>query len=117
SVWSIGERKFGCNFKRRKMIFDSLIGSILMYGAEVWGWKEYEEVERVQEKYVRWVLGVDRHTPGYIVREECKVEKLKIETGKRAVRSEERTNDRLECRILLECLKEVRKDGGKDIWK
>jgi hypothetical protein len=28
------------------------------------GWKEQEEVEKVQEKYLRRVLGVDRETPG-----------------------------------------------------
>jgi hypothetical protein len=52
------------------MMFESMIGSILMYGAEIWGWKEQEEVEKVQEKYLRGVLGVDRESPGYIVREE-----------------------------------------------
>jgi hypothetical protein len=36
--------------------------SILMYGSEIWGLKEQEEVERVQEKYLRWVLEVDRET-------------------------------------------------------
>jgi hypothetical protein len=41
-----------------------------MYGAEMWGWKEQEEVEKVQEQYLREVLGVDRETPGYIGREE-----------------------------------------------
>jgi hypothetical protein len=53
-------------------MFQSLIESILMYGAEIWGWKEQEEVEKVQEKYLRGVLGVDRETPGYLVRKECK---------------------------------------------
>ncbi|KAJ3629649.1 hypothetical protein MTP99_014029 [Tenebrio molitor] len=38
------------------MIFESMVVSMLMYGAEIWGWKEQEEVERVQEKYLRWVL-------------------------------------------------------------
>jgi hypothetical protein len=43
------------------MMFKSMVESILMYGAKIW--KEQVEVERVQEKYLRWVLGVDRETP------------------------------------------------------
>jgi hypothetical protein len=31
------------------MMFESMIERIPMYGAEIWGWKEQEEVERVQE--------------------------------------------------------------------
>jgi hypothetical protein len=34
------------DFRRRMMMFESMI---LMYVAEMWGWKEQEEVERVQE--------------------------------------------------------------------
>jgi hypothetical protein len=30
----------------------------------IWGWKEQEEVEKVQEKHLRRVLGVDKETPG-----------------------------------------------------
>jgi hypothetical protein len=47
-VWGIEERKWGGDFRRRMMI-----GSILMYGAEIWGRKEQEEVEKVQEKYLK----------------------------------------------------------------
>jgi hypothetical protein len=45
-------------------MLESMIESRLMYGAEIWGWKEQEEIEKVQEKYLRGVLGVDRETPG-----------------------------------------------------
>jgi hypothetical protein len=38
-VWGIGDRKWGGNFKRRMMMFESMIESILVYGAEIWGWK------------------------------------------------------------------------------
>jgi hypothetical protein len=54
-----------------------MIESILMYGDEIWGWKGQEEVEKVQGKYARrWVLGVEREMPGYIMREECKRNRL-----------------------------------------
>jgi hypothetical protein len=48
------------------MMFESMIEGISMYGAEIWRWKEQEEVEKVQEKYLRWMLGVDRETPVYL---------------------------------------------------
>jgi hypothetical protein len=38
---------------RRMMMFESMVESILIDGEEIWGWKEQEEVERVQEKYLR----------------------------------------------------------------
>jgi hypothetical protein len=53
-----------------------------MYGAEVWGWKKQKEVEKVQEKYLRGVLGMDRETPSYIVREECKRNRLRVKAGR-----------------------------------
>jgi hypothetical protein len=52
-------------------MFERMVASVLMYLTEIWGWKEQEKVETEEEKYLRWVLGVDREMPDYIVREEC----------------------------------------------
>jgi hypothetical protein len=88
------------------MMFESRIESILMYGAEIWGWKEQEEVEKVQEKYLRGVLGVDRETPGYIVRKECK-------RNKRAAKFEK--DGRKECRTLKGYWREKKKNKEKKV--
>jgi hypothetical protein len=46
---------------------------------------EGEDVEKVQEKYMRRVLGVDRETPDYtIMREKSKRNRLRVKAGKRA---------------------------------
>jgi hypothetical protein len=75
------------------VMFESIVESILMYGAGIWRWKGQEEVERVQENYyLRWVLGVDRETPGYIVREECKRNRLRVKAEKRAAKFEDKIN-------------------------
>jgi hypothetical protein len=66
----------------------------------------------VQEKYFRWVLGVDRETPGYIVREECKKSKLRVKAGKRVAKFEDRMGGREECRILAECYREKKKNAN-----
>jgi hypothetical protein len=56
----------------------------------------------VQEKYLRCVLGVHRETPGYIVREECKRNKLRVKARKRAEKLEDKMDGRVECWILTE---------------
>ena len=44
------------------------------------GWKEYEEIERLHERYIRWTLGLDRCTPWYIVLKERRKERLENKT-------------------------------------
>jgi hypothetical protein len=97
-VWKIEERKRGDDFRRRMMRFESMTESIAMYGAEIWGWKEQEEVEKVQEKYLRGVLGVNRETPA---REECKRNRLRVKAGKGTAKFEGRMDGREKCRILV----------------
>jgi hypothetical protein len=78
----------------RIMMFGTMIKSTLMYGAEIWGWKEQEEVEKVQEKYLSGVLGVDRETAGYIVREECKRNRQRVKARKRVAKFEDKMDGR-----------------------
>jgi hypothetical protein len=48
-VWGIGERKWGGEFWKRMMMFESMEESVLMYGIEIWGWKEQEEMEECKK--------------------------------------------------------------------
>lgn len=45
-------------------MFNVMVKSILLYGIEIWRWKEkYEKrsiLEALQERYIRWILGLDR---------------------------------------------------------
>jgi hypothetical protein len=81
-------------------MFEGMIESKfkLMCGAEIWGWKEQKEVEKVQEKCLREVLGVDRETPDYIVKEECNRNRLRVKAGRRAAKFEDKVDGREECR-------------------
>jgi hypothetical protein len=116
-VWGIGERKWGGDFRRRMMMFEGMVENILMYEAEFWGWKEQEEVEKVQEKYLRWVLGVDRKTPGYIAREECKRNRLRVKAGKRAAKFEDKKERVRDTDGMLKRKeKEYGEEGEKEIY-
>lgn len=65
-------------------LFDRLVWTMIGYEVEIWGWKEREELERLEERYLRWLLGVEGRTPWYLVREELQREKLSVRAGRRA---------------------------------
>lgn len=80
-IWSYGERKFKGDVRWRLKLFDSTVKGVLYYGVEIWGYREWKEIEALQEKYLKWILGLERTTPEYIAREELKRSKLRVETG------------------------------------
>lgn len=61
-VRGIAKRRFGKVWARRLWLFDRLVWAMISYGFEIWGWKERERIERVQERYLRWMLGVSRQS-------------------------------------------------------
>lgn len=69
-VWGTGKKRFRGDWNRRLWLLDRLVWTVMSYGVEIWGWKERERVDRIEEGYMRWVgLGVDGRTPDYLVRE------------------------------------------------
>lgn len=47
-------------------------------------------MESLQERYGKWILELERCTPEYIIREELKMDKNRVQTGKRAMSFESR---------------------------
>ena len=43
-------------------LFDVLVGSVLNYGAEVWGNHEAKDIEILHTKFCRWILNVRKST-------------------------------------------------------
>lgn len=83
-AWSIGERIFKENYKRRMKMFRALVGNVALYGAEIWGWRNEKRIDRIKRKYTKWILDLDRSTPNYILIEEMKMEELSKEALRRA---------------------------------
>lgn len=82
-AWGIGKRRFRGDWGKRIWIFDALVWTVMGYGVEVWDWREREEMEKLQERYLRWMLGVDTGTQGYMIREELQRAKLKSRMSRR----------------------------------
>ncbi|KAJ3625186.1 hypothetical protein MTP99_018748 [Tenebrio molitor] len=72
-------------------------------GAEIWGWKEQEEVEKEKKKiFGRGAKSAQRnaklHSEGRVLRN-----RLRVKSGKRAAKFKDKMDSREECRILTEC--------------
>ena len=68
-TWHIGERLFKKDFGRRTKMFVALVESVAMYGAEIWGWNDERRLDIIKRRYMKWILGLDKVTPNYILRE------------------------------------------------
>ncbi|XP_071642133.1 uncharacterized protein [Temnothorax longispinosus] len=111
-VWGIGKRMWKKDCKRRIWLYDTLIWTVMGYGAKIWGWKERREVEGIHERYLRWTLGVNWRTPGYMVRDELEREKMGARASKRAWKFERKLEEGRGGKIAKKCLEEM-----KERWK
>jgi len=48
--------------------------------------RERERIERMQERYMKWMMGVNWKTLGYMIREELQRDKLRVRAGRRTWR-------------------------------
>ncbi|XP_073968124.1 uncharacterized protein [Bombus fervidus] len=87
------------------MMFGALVESVALFGAEVWGWNMEERLDRIQRRYVKWILGLDMTTPNYILIEECKLTEVKEKALRRATRYEGKAIESKK-ELVKECIKE-----------
>ena len=105
SVWSLGERLFPDNFRIRRQMYNSLVEPCLMYGCELFGMQEQSELEKVQRKYMRWVLGVAPWTRTALLMAETNSTPVYTRTIKRAFSYEHKALHS-SSETLRECMKE-----------
>ncbi|XP_024888003.1 uncharacterized protein LOC112464939, partial [Temnothorax curvispinosus] len=117
-VWGLGERLCKDDFSRRWTLFKYLVKSVMEYGAEIWGWSEKKELEKVMLDYVRWIFRLDFCTPRYVILRELGLEKLKICWGIRAMRFEKRSRGKKDGSLVKACWdeKDTRDKKKKDLY-
>lgn len=71
----MGDRKE--EIRRRleeESLTDKLMWTVMECRVEIWGWEEREEIEKLDKRYLNWLLGVERRTPEHLVREKLQRE-------------------------------------------
>jgi len=57
----------------------------MSYGVEIWGWKEREGMERLEERYLRWIFGLDRRNAGVFDKRRDTERKIERKGGKKSM--------------------------------
>lgn len=68
----------------------SLVEPAFLYGCEETGFCEFEELERIQRKHFKWIMGLGMHTTNAMLMDELKLCPVVDVIGKRAMQFEER---------------------------
>lgn len=76
---------------------------------EIWGWRKRERMERLEKRYLKWVMGLNSRIPGHMIREELQRGKLK--GGQRDGRG--RLGVKRGGKLARECLKEIKEKAAK----
>ncbi|XP_073967949.1 uncharacterized protein [Bombus fervidus] len=111
-TWSVGERIFKQDYNRRMKMFGALVESVALFGAEIWGWNIEERLDKIQRKYVKWILGLDMTMPNYILAEEAKLTEIREKALKRAARYEEKAIESKK-ELVKKCIKERERSWRK----
>ena len=110
-VWGIGERRFSHDFKIRMEMFDSLVKSGLMYGCEIFGWINRDEIEKVHRKFLKWTLGLNQRTRSAVLMTETNRLPLCVEACWRAMKYELKAQTSPNP-ILRECVTRIQSNTG-----
>ena len=107
------------DFERRIKMFVALVESVAMYGAEIWGWNDEGRLDIIKRRYMKWILGLDKVTPNYILREETREEEIRTKAVRSAFNYEEgaRSSDK---KLVRECIRKMerqREEKKPSKWK
>ena len=67
-LWELLWKSKCNNWSRQTRLFESLASSVLLYGAETWGYNHGGIIEKLQLSFYKRSLGVAFNAPNYAVR-------------------------------------------------
>lgn len=67
STWGNLMGNKAINLDTKFKVFEACARSVLCYGAQVWGFKEYDLVEKLQRFFLKRLIGLPDNTPNYML--------------------------------------------------
>jgi hypothetical protein len=86
-------------------LLKSLVNSVILYCAPVWGLNYIDQLEKVQVRFWKKLLCLHKSTPGYIIRQETGTEQIKVQIIKSTLKFLHRLALRPSESLLGQCLR------------
>jgi len=80
STWASAVSDPKINVCNKLKIYNAAARSILLYASQVWGFLEFEEVERLLRYFLKRILMLPKNTPNYMLFLETRIKPLYIST-------------------------------------
>lgn len=106
-TWGVMKRARINNLKDRLILLEAIARAGFMYGGEIWGWDCWDDVNKVQGRYVKMALGVSVNTATYLWKREAGKLDAKIMAEKTAIKYLLKVADMEEDRWPKICLREL----------
>lgn len=110
-IWSLGERLFPTSYRTRTDLFRSIVLPMILYAAEVTGYAESPDYEKILRRFTRWTLGLPDGTKNAIVEAEGGQRSIMSERFARAAKYESNIPHR-KSELLRAAYKEVTNQQG-----
>jgi hypothetical protein len=78
-------RNLNLTFDLQIDLFNKTIKPILLYGCEIWGFVNNQDIEKVQLKFLKMILNLKKSTPSYMIYGELGVKPLQIDINSRII--------------------------------
>ena len=93
------------SMEKAKLLFNAIARSTVLYCSHLWGLFFLDEIEKVQNHFLRRTLGLGKSGPMYLARMECGVTKMYTQVLKQAIRFRIKILSMVDDRYPLQCYK------------
>jgi hypothetical protein len=66
-------------------LFEKTVKPILLYGCELWGYGNFDTIERVQLKFYKYIFNLKKSTPNYMIYGELGITPLEVDIKSRTI--------------------------------
>jgi hypothetical protein len=104
------------SWETKKTLMNSMVNSILLYGAEIWGVGCIENISSAQLKFFKRLLYLPLNTPGYAVINEARIQPIELQIIQRTLQWWMKLQNAPADSLIKQCYERLRSDEDDSNW-